>query len=170
MRVRFADDYSNEFDNFKLARSNRAFEITKLLNASGVDIKNLSYSAFASVKHRDKKDNKSVQIYFKVDKDDKKTQKSVLDLIGRLIYLDILIYCSYRQSLVSQQLLYVGYRYLIINFANFYKALLQVVDFLQLETIFSLAIARILRAKKSTPFAKTTGALSLVLSYLSATA
>lgn len=78
----YADDFSDDFENFKLA-SKRAYEVTRLLNERGIDVKTLSYSAFASILHKDKKDNKSVQIYFKVDKNDKKTQKSVLDLISK---------------------------------------------------------------------------------------
>lgn len=78
----YADDYSDDLENFKLA-SQRAYNVTKALSQNGIDSKSLNFSAFSSIKNSLKNNNsKSVKIYFKVNKNDVKTQKSVLDSIG----------------------------------------------------------------------------------------
>ncbi|ASM34548.1 flagellar motor protein MotB [Campylobacter sputorum subsp. bubulus] len=77
----YADDYSDDLENFKLA-SQRAYNVTKLLSQNGIDPKILTFSAHTSTKNVLKNANsKSVKIYFKVNKNDVKTQKSVLDSI-----------------------------------------------------------------------------------------
>ncbi|MBF6678114.1 flagellar motor protein MotB [Campylobacter sputorum] len=77
----YADDYSDDLENFKLA-SQRAYNVTQLLSQNGIDSKMLTFSAHTSTKNILKNSNsKSVKIYFKVNKNDVKTQKSVLDSI-----------------------------------------------------------------------------------------
>lgn len=78
----YADDYSDDLENFKLA-SQRAYNVTKILSKNGINPKTMNFSAFTSVNNKFKNSHpKSVKIYFKVNKNDIKTQKSILDEIA----------------------------------------------------------------------------------------
>lgn len=78
----YADDSADFVDNYRLSAA-RSFTVLNHLIANGSDAKRMQFSAYASnfSGWRNGHDLKIVKIYFRIDRDDIRTQRSVLDLI-----------------------------------------------------------------------------------------
>lgn len=79
----YADDYSDYLRDYKLA-SDRAYNVLKMLVSNGVDLKRMRFSSFGNSVVLKNQDLKLVKIYFRIDRKDKKLQKSVLDIMSNI--------------------------------------------------------------------------------------
>lgn len=81
----YADDHADYMENYRLSAA-RSFTVLSHLIANGSDSRRLQFSAYASnfSGWRNGHDLKIAKIYFRVDRDDIKTQRSVLDLIKNI--------------------------------------------------------------------------------------
>lgn len=79
----YADDSTDFVDNYRLSAA-RSFTVLNHLIANGSDAKRMQFSAYASnfSGWRNGHDLKIAKIYFRIDRDDIRTQRSVLDLIS----------------------------------------------------------------------------------------
>ena len=79
----YADDNADYVENYRLSAA-RSFTVLNHLIANGSDPRQMQFSAYANnfSGFRSEKDLQIAKIYFRIDRDDIKTQKSVLDLIG----------------------------------------------------------------------------------------
>lgn len=78
----FADDYNDNILDYQLG-SSRAINVVKMLIENGVSPKRLFATSFGN-KTQFNQDQKLVKIYFKVDVNDQKLQRSVLDVINEV--------------------------------------------------------------------------------------
>lgn len=79
----YADDNADYVENYRLSAA-RSFTVLNHLIANGSDPGQMQFSAYANnfSGFKSEKDLQIAKIYFRIDRDDIKTQNSVLDLIG----------------------------------------------------------------------------------------
>ena len=79
----YADDNADYVENYRLSAA-RSFTVLNHLIANGSDPRQMQFSAYANnfSGFKSEKDLQIAKIYFRIDRDDIKTQNSVLDLIG----------------------------------------------------------------------------------------
>lgn len=79
----YADDNEDYIENYRLSAA-RSFTVLNHLIANGSNPRQMQFSAYANnfSGFRNEKDLQITKIYFRIDRDDIKTQRSVLDLIG----------------------------------------------------------------------------------------